>query len=323
MPNFVDPFFGSGAVVLGRPHPPGIETANDKDAFLANFYRALQADTDAVAHYAGYPHSEPDLHARHSWLVSQRTELTARVEGAPDYYDAKIAGWWVWGICLWIGGGWCGGRGPWQVVDGQLLHLGDGGQGVHRQRLHLGNGGQGVHRPRQNLHEYLQQIADRLRHMRMCCGEWHRVLGPSVTWKQGLTGVVLDPPYSHKERYSTLYRIDEDISGAVRDWAVANGDNPLLRIVLCGYDTEHDVPDTWRRLTWTGRGGLGNAATHGANPNRHRETLWLSPHCLAVDGDKQLGLFDDTYRAEEKAHALETQPEETCADDAEPTTGRY
>ncbi len=28
----------------------------------------------------------------------------------PDYFDAKIAGWWVWGQCLWIGGGWCQNR---------------------------------------------------------------------------------------------------------------------------------------------------------------------------------------------------------------------
>ena len=105
VPNFVDPFFGSGAVLLGRPYAPGIETVNDKDAYLANFWRAVTTDAEAVAHYADYPPSEPDLHARHAWLVQQRTALTARVEGDPDYYDARVAGWWVWGLCLWIGSG--------------------------------------------------------------------------------------------------------------------------------------------------------------------------------------------------------------------------
>lgn len=25
----------------------------------------------------------------------------------PEYFDPKIAGWWVWGACCWIGSGWC------------------------------------------------------------------------------------------------------------------------------------------------------------------------------------------------------------------------
>jgi DNA adenine methylase len=29
VPNYVEPFFGSGAVLLGRPHPPKTETVND------------------------------------------------------------------------------------------------------------------------------------------------------------------------------------------------------------------------------------------------------------------------------------------------------
>ena len=28
VPNYVEPFFGSGAVLLGRPHTPKIETVN-------------------------------------------------------------------------------------------------------------------------------------------------------------------------------------------------------------------------------------------------------------------------------------------------------
>jgi hypothetical protein len=43
--NYVEPFFGSGAVLLGRPHPPGIETVNDLDCMVANFWRALKTCT--------------------------------------------------------------------------------------------------------------------------------------------------------------------------------------------------------------------------------------------------------------------------------------
>ena len=47
--NYVEPFFGSGAMLLGRPHEARIETVNDKDGFVANFWRALQWDPEQVA----------------------------------------------------------------------------------------------------------------------------------------------------------------------------------------------------------------------------------------------------------------------------------
>jgi DNA adenine methylase len=30
VPNYVEPFFGSGAILLARPHEPRIETVNDR-----------------------------------------------------------------------------------------------------------------------------------------------------------------------------------------------------------------------------------------------------------------------------------------------------
>ena len=61
--NYVEPFFGSGAVLLGRPQPfDGVETVNDKDGFVANFWRALQAAPDEVARHADWPVNENDLH---------------------------------------------------------------------------------------------------------------------------------------------------------------------------------------------------------------------------------------------------------------------
>ena len=53
IPNYVEPFFGSGAVMLGRPGgASGTETVNDADGFLCNFWRAVTADPDTVAAYA-------------------------------------------------------------------------------------------------------------------------------------------------------------------------------------------------------------------------------------------------------------------------------
>jgi len=73
--NFVEPFAGSLAVLLARPTEPRIETVNDLDCHIANFWRAVQSDPDAVAKWCDWPVNEADLHARHLWLVqgSQRT----------------------------------------------------------------------------------------------------------------------------------------------------------------------------------------------------------------------------------------------------------
>ena len=152
--NYVEAFAGSAAMLLGRPRPNGrrVETINDADGFVANFWRAVAHDAPAVARWVDWPVTETDLFARHSWLVRQRGDLTDRLHGDPEYYDPKIAGWWCWGACSWIGSGWCSGDGPW-VHDGITLvdqrqrpGLEDAGAGVHRKLPALGNAGRGVHR---------------------------------------------------------------------------------------------------------------------------------------------------------------------------------
>src|SRR5690606_15725494 len=111
VPNYIEPFCGSAAVLLARPGGPGkIETINDADRMVANFWRAIIADPYAVAAWCDSPVNEADMHARHKWLVQhlqEGAEFRERMHQDPDYFDAKVAGLWVWGICQWIGGGWC------------------------------------------------------------------------------------------------------------------------------------------------------------------------------------------------------------------------
>jgi len=151
--NFVEPFAGSLAVLLGRPswHQGRAETVNDADYQLANFWRALSHDPEAVARWADWPVNEADLFARHLWLVNEGRRRIASIEADPDFYDAKVAGWWVWGINAWIGSGWCSGKGPWTLAvgdhaDGEDTDSGTAGQGVNRKRPHLGDAGRGVNR---------------------------------------------------------------------------------------------------------------------------------------------------------------------------------
>lgn len=308
--NYVEPFAGSLAVLLARPTPARVETVNDKDAFLCNFWRATQADPDAVARAADWPISEADLHARHSWLINQGRPIVDRLIEDPDFFDARIAGWWVWGQCMWIGSGWCKPIGArhsngtrkatdWKVrPDLSAAH----GRGEIQRRgkrqipsLSGDNSGSGrgmlrnqfVEDPAE-LVEYFHALRRRLRAVRVTCGDWSRVVSPAVTTAIGATGVFLDPPYSHEERIPGLYSEDSDISSEVRAWAIANGDNPKLRIALCGYEGEHVMPDSWECVAWKTSGGYGSRTERGQE-NATRERIWFSPRCLTI-GQSSLSL---------------------------------
>ena len=303
----MDPFFGSGAMLLARPTPfEGPETVNDADCYLANFWRALRADAEAVAEWTDWPVNEADLHARHLWLITQ-DEFREKMKSDPEFYDAKVAGWWAWGLCKWIGSGWCelaqkrphlGDQGV--GVDRpsrQLPHLGNQGRGVDRpsrQRPHLGDQGVGVDRPSQKLphlgdqgrgeiYDYFRLLSDRFRRVRVCCGDWSRVCGPTPTVNQGLTAVFLDPPYSAEAgRVSEIYAVENlTVAHQVREWCLERGDDPLIRIALCGYEGEHDELEQhgWDVVAWKARGGYARQGRRG-EINARRERIWYSPHCI-------------------------------------------
>jgi hypothetical protein len=299
-------------VLLQRPHDLAdgsrrAETVNDADHYLSNFWRALAHDPDAVASFADWPVNEDDLFARHLWLVNQgRSILAAGIEGDPDFYDAKIAGWWVWGVNAWIGSGWCSGTGPWIAdEEGQRPHLGNAGRGVNRKLPHLGDAGRGVNRKLPHLgdagqagfntlehrsiglYEYMGQLAGRLRDVRVCTGDWSRIVTTGALSFGARVGVFLDPPYSGDVRTGDLYASDDhDVAVDVRNWAVENGDNMRYRIVLAGYESEHDevMPQTWRRIRWKANAAYqtrNSAGTKSGNlGNRLSEVLWCSPGCL-------------------------------------------
>jgi hypothetical protein len=188
---------------------------------------------------------------------------------------------------------------------GTRPHLGDAGQGVNRKLPHLGDAGRAGFNNLQyradGIAAYFDQLAGRLRDVRVCCGDWSRVCTNGALSSGATVGVFLDPPYLGDVRTADLYSVDDHtIAHAVRDWCLTNGDDPRYRIVLAGYTTEHDhlMPATWRRVRWSAsaayqttaaakRSADGNA--DGNLANRHGETLWLSPHCL--DGGGQLDLF--------------------------------
>lgn len=281
--NYVEPFCGSSAMLLGAPDGQRVETINDADGFVANFWRSVAQDPDGVAHHADWPVIEADLESRHAWLVQRSARLRWQLED-PEFYDSKIAGWWVWGACAWIGSGWCSGEGP-HVTNGaslfdnrQLPHL-SAGQGINRQLPHVGNAGRG-----EFIAEWMRTLSARLRDVRVANGDWMRVLSTSVTTRHGVTAVFLDPPYAKGLMDYAAGGVGSSISQDVSAWCVANGADPKLRIALCGHGDEHDLSEAgWTSAKWKAGGGY--ARSEEATDNRKSETIWFSPNCIAGDRD--------------------------------------
>jgi site-specific DNA-adenine methylase len=286
--GYVEPFAGSAAVLLARPSFTGrrVETLNDADGWLINAWRAIQLSPDAVTHHAWGPVSEIDYHARLAWLQQRRTpDLVAWLEGGPEHHDAKAAGWWLYVLACGIGDPF--GPGPWRVVDNHLRKVGNAGQGVNRELPHLGNAGRGVNRAlphlgdagRGQLQNYMRQLAERLHRVRITCGSWERVVKPSVTRSgaggDGKRAIFLDPPYATS---GNLYaESSEGIAASVREWCLTAPRE--LRIILCGYDTEHDalINHGWNVTEGKAGGGAGYSIN---SLNGRRERLWLSPACV-------------------------------------------
>jgi DNA adenine methylase len=256
--RYVEPFLGSGAVLLASPHRPLSELVNDRDHHIANLWRSLQRDPDEVWRVASAPCSEVELRARHAWLAAWQAPDLSDLDACDPY----AAGVWLWVACVAIGG--------------------------DSRNLSRGNHGNGAKAAAWTPQDW-RDVVDRIARVQVLCGDWSRcVTSAALALKGNVTdiprGVFLDPPYG--EGGGVAY---EDGTGNVaRDvwaWAVEHGDNPKLRIVVAGYDDGREIPDGWRVVERTENGGLGNASGNG---NRHRERLWCSPHCL---GGEQAGLL--------------------------------
>lgn len=188
-----------------------------------------------------------------------------------------------------------------QVVDGHLRktsgagidrvipHLGDAGRGVNRELPHLGDAGAGINREISHLLEYMCALSRRLKTVRIVCGNWERVTKPSVirsTATNSRIGVFLDPPYSTSgDLYATTNTGTDDggISESAREWCLKQTG---IRIVLCGYDNEHDA---LIEHGWTVRHGKPGGAGYSKTKNKDsRERLWMSPECI----EPQMRLFE-------------------------------
>ena len=241
---FYEPFAGGLGVLLGRSSPGKYEYISDADGFVTNFWRAAKHAPDDVASWADDPPNSLDLVARAYWLTKQKDSLLGKLLGNPDFYDAKLAGWWAW----------CQSSSINSNNDATLV-LGRHG-GVHRERR------------TNSLHNYFRALAERLDRVTIFHGDWTRLGRCALRSanERGSSAIFLDPPYTHRAgRQAKLYAHDSLKVGLyVQRWAL-HAARPGLKVALCGYAGEYDMPPSWEEMPWQSLYGRG------------RERIWFSP----------------------------------------------
>jgi hypothetical protein len=261
-------------VLLSAPEPASLEVIGDANGFIANFWRAVVAQADEVARWTDYPVSHVDLGARHVWMMGERERLGVALQDPHWPGDAKLAGWWVWGQCAWIGSGWC----EW---TGQVPHVSDAGRGIQAtgQVPHVSDAGRGDAlwtSGGRTAMRWLRELADRLERVRVVHGSWDRCLNSH--YGAELTAIFLDPPY---KAYEKLYGVSDPVAVECETWA---RENAGLRVALCGHRGDYDLPG-WVEHEWD-RGRL----TYSGAETTAKECVWFSPACLPLVA-KQASLF--------------------------------
>ena len=280
MDAYVEPFVGCGSVLLSSPYPHRYEAINDSCCHLPNVFRSVKYHPEEVIDAACYARTELDLHMRHDYLISQRQTLHDLLMTDVKACDPELAGWWIWGINLWVGAGWCGdsvilSRG--KVSAQKPTHRNQGILTLARKPANRNRGILTKGDRRQIITDMITAVTNRLIDVNILYGDFERVLTPSYTSDFGTTAVFLDPPYKcYTDKSDTIYTNDHnDTWTRARDWFMAHRNDPNYHIILCGQNNDWpDHPDDVRVHTWVGAHGMTKAKTE-----RKQEKLYISKYC--------------------------------------------
>lgn len=136
----------------------------------------------------------------------------------------------------------------------------------------------GVRRRDQDLRGYFAALSERLKNVVICYSDWTRLASAAErASRRADSAIFLDPPYGYYTgRKKNLYAHDSpNVAEFVCRWTLARAKtHPRLRIALCGFEGEHQMPSTWEEMPWWSRMGRG------------RERIWFSPSCLKVGQEK-------------------------------------
>jgi len=265
----IDAFTGSSSWILAS-EPVKYEIVNDLDGYVVNYLRAVKRAPEEVARHLDFPRAELELIAYHHYTKDKLPELVARLGGDPDWYDPVLAARWAYMMahCVLYKTK----RGGWLTRGGRLAYE-CGAAGIYRismtTRSHL------LFRlfREGRVPEYVVALSERLRNVQIAWNDFGVVVEKAKHPTLGVVGILLDPPYPRHLRDYDYDTDSADVWRRAARWAVANGDNPKLRIAVCGYsDADSDAlfPSSWARFRWR-RSGIGK--------NKDNECIWFSPHC--------------------------------------------
>ena len=270
----IDAFTGSSSWILAS-EPTKYEIVNDLDGYVVNYLRAVKYAPDEVARHLDFPRAELELIAYHHYTRDKFPELVARLGGDPDYYDPVLAARWAY-VMAYKRDPSLTKPGGWSVRDGRLMY--ERGNGRTRGSLTAAPKLLARLVNERRVSEYVAALSERLRGVQVFWNDFEVVVGKARKPELGVVGILLDPPYPRHLRDFDYDTDDTDICQRAARWAIANGDNPRLRIAVCGYnDAESDAlfPDSWARFVWR-RSGLGQ---------NKEECIWFNPHCGGGGGN--------------------------------------
>lgn len=246
--HYIEPFAGSCAVLLGRPHDytQRYETINDYDAYLTNLLRAIKLDPEKLfEHVDATPANRIEFAALYREVSTEEENLRERIEADRTYCDIDTAAQYYAMLC---------GSFPrsYFLKTATRTHV----------RLSYRDG----------LKQIFEQIAQRFRYACIQAASWETLVTNAQL--SSPTGIYLDPPYDKTE---SIYRKGNQVSADVEAWCLEQTGGPH-RIVLSGYDSEHDtlLDHGWEKVearkATCPAGALGN--------NTNTEQLWYTPNCI-------------------------------------------
>ena len=107
--------------------------------------------------------------------------------------------------------------------------------------------------------------------------DWKRLFNEGSHWQDDNgssdIGIFFDPPYGDIERRKSLYRIDSySVAKEVNDFCVKNAYKKTYRIVIAGYEGEHNNLENYgyTKYYWKAQGGYGNINSNYENKNKER-----------------------------------------------------
>lgn len=156
--RYIEPFFGSGAMLWKRPDwkEGADEIVNDASCHIANVWRAIKHAPDEVADECDFPTNHAELIARKKAIMDAEEGLAEKIMADVDYYDARLAGFFVWCMS--------------NNIDYNIIN-----KSKQRPQLTVNNGIMTCSIIK--AHEWISALSVRLRHVKVTCGDWSCPLG--------------------------------------------------------------------------------------------------------------------------------------------------